>query len=76
MARRRGKGQTRGKKQGPTAAKMVSTEGVRCEVSALALREEKLEEQDGGVSIEEGGFEGFESPLFAGSVCMRGPRST
>ena len=66
------KGKMKGGKQGATALEMVSPEGLQGEVSALALQEDELEEQDGGISVEgEGESRGFESPVFmspAGSV--------
>ena len=74
VGKKKRKGKMRGKKQGATALQMVSAEGLRGEVGALVLREEELEEQDGGISVEgegEGELEGFKSPVFmspAGSV--------
>ena len=72
VGKKKRKGKMKGKKQGATALEMVNDEGLRSEVSALALREDELEEQDGGISIEgEGESGGFESPVFmspAGSV--------
>ena len=72
VGKKKRKGKMRGKKQGATGLGMVNDEGLRGEVSALALRGEELEEQDGGISVgEEGELGGFESPVFmspAGSV--------
>ena len=72
VGKKKRKGKMKGKSKGATALEMVNDEGLRGEVSALALTEEELEEQDGGISIEgEGELEGCESPVFmspAGSV--------
>ena len=72
VGKKKRKRMMKGEKQGATALEMVNDEGLRGEVSALALVEEELEEQDGGISIEGGGESGgFESPVFlspAGSV--------
>ena len=72
VGKKKRKGKMKGKNQGATALEMVNDEGLRGDVRALALTEEELEEQDGGISIGGvGKFGGVESPVFmspAGSV--------
>ena len=74
VGKKKRKGKMKGKKQGATALQMVSAEGLRGKVSALALGEDELdelEEQDCGISVEgegEGGLEGCGSPIFISPV--------
>ena len=72
VGKKKRKRKIRGKKKGATAPQMVGAEDLRGEVSALALREDDVEEQDSGIAMEEEKeFERCESPVFmspAGSV--------
>lgn len=78
VGKKKRKGKMKGEKQGATALEMVSAEGLRGKVGSLALREDELEEQDGGISIEgEGEIDGYESPVFmspTGSVVDDGEK--
>lgn len=76
VGKKKRKGKMMGKKQRATADQSVNVEGLRDEVDALGLGEEEMEDQDGGVWLEdEQEFEGFESPVMmspTGSVIGEG----